>query len=104
MATTNTYFTVHQEGPVTVVKFTEKHLNDSNIQQIAELLVGITDQLGTGELHLDFSDVHYLSTAVGFAPPAGRAGAGTGQRARQQPGIDSSFAGQPLQPRGLPAG
>ena len=64
MVTTNNYFVVQQEGPVTVVKFTEKHLNDSNIQQIAELLVGITDQLGSGELHLDFSDVHYLSTAV----------------------------------------
>ncbi len=63
MARTN-YFTVQQEGPVTVVKFTERHLNDTNIQQIAEELVGLTDQLGRGELHLDFSDVHYLSTAV----------------------------------------
>jgi anti-anti-sigma factor len=58
------YFEVKVEGPVTVVKFTEKHLHDANIQQIASDLAGITGELGQGELHLDFADVHYLSTAV----------------------------------------
>lgn len=58
------YFDVNKEGPVTVVKFTEKHLHDANIQQIATDLSGITGELGKGELHLDFSDVQYLSTAV----------------------------------------
>ena len=58
------YFDVQTDGPVTVVKFTEKHLNETNIQQIGEQLAGVADQLGTGELHLDFSEVHYLSTVV----------------------------------------
>jgi anti-anti-sigma factor len=62
--TRSRFFEVMQEGPVTVVKFTEKHLNDTNIQQIGEELAGLTDALGPGELHLDFSDVQYLSTVV----------------------------------------
>lgn len=58
------HFDVKVEGPVTVVKFTEKNLHEANIQQIATDLTDITGQLGQGELHLDFSDVQYLSTAV----------------------------------------
>jgi anti-anti-sigma factor len=58
------YFDVQVQGPVTVVKFTEKHLNETNVQQIGEQLTGLAEQLGSGELHLDFSDVHYLSTVV----------------------------------------
>jgi anti-anti-sigma factor len=62
--TRSSFFTVQAEGPVTVVKFTEKHLNDTNVQQIGEQLLGLAGQLGQGELHLDFSDVNYLSTSV----------------------------------------
>lgn len=58
------YFNVQVDGPVTVVRFTEKHLNDSNVQHIGEDLSGLAEQLGTGELHLDFSEVEYLSTVV----------------------------------------
>jgi anti-anti-sigma factor len=58
------YFDVQVEGPVTVVKFTEPYLNDSNIQQIGTDLAAIADQLGAGELHLDFSAVTYLSSVV----------------------------------------
>jgi anti-anti-sigma factor len=58
------YFDVQMQGPVTVVKFTEKHLNDTNVQQIGEELQGLAEQLGPGELHLDFSEVNYLSTVV----------------------------------------
>ena len=61
---TSRYFNLQVEGPVTVVRFTEKHLNDSNIQQIGEELSGLADQLGQGELHLDFSEVQYLSSVV----------------------------------------
>jgi anti-anti-sigma factor len=60
----SSYFNVQAEGPVTVVRFTEKHLNDTNVQEIGEELAGLAGQLGKGELHLDFSDVHYLSTSV----------------------------------------
>ena len=62
--TRSRFFDVSVEGPVTVVKFTEKHLNDTNVQQIGEELAGLADTLGKGELHLDFSEVQYLSTVV----------------------------------------
>jgi anti-anti-sigma factor len=58
------YFDVQLEGPVTVVRFTERHLNDANIQQVGEDLVAVADQLGPGELHLDFGGVEYLSSSV----------------------------------------
>jgi anti-anti-sigma factor len=58
------HFDVQVEGPVTIVKFTEAYLNDSNIHEIGNDLAGIADQLGTGELHLDFSQVNYLSSIV----------------------------------------
>ena len=58
------YFDVRTEGAVTVVHFTEPHLNEGNVQQIGEELVQLAERLGQGELHLDFSDVQYLSTAV----------------------------------------
>jgi anti-anti-sigma factor len=58
------YFDVQVEGPVTVVKFTEAYLNDSNIQQIGNDLAAIADELNRGELHLDFSAVTYLSSIV----------------------------------------
>lgn len=58
------YFDVEADGTVTVVKFTEPYLNDSNIQQIGSDLAAIADQLKAGELHLDFSAVTYLSSVV----------------------------------------
>jgi anti-anti-sigma factor len=58
------YFDVEVDGSVTVVKFTEQYLNDSNIQQIGSDLAAIADQLKAGELHLDFSAVTYLSSIV----------------------------------------
>ena len=58
------YFDVQAEGPVTVVKFTEQYLNDSNIQQVGSDLAALADQLGQGELHLDFGAVTYLSSSV----------------------------------------
>ncbi len=58
------YFDVQVEGPVIVVKFTEQYLNDSNIQQVGSDLAGLADQLGQGELHLDFGAVTYLSSSV----------------------------------------
>jgi anti-anti-sigma factor len=58
------HFEVQAEGPVTIVKFTEAYLNDSNIHEVGADLAGIADQLGTGELHLDFSQVTYLSSIV----------------------------------------
>jgi anti-anti-sigma factor len=58
------YFDVEVDGAVTIVKFTEPYLNDSNIQQIGNDLAAIADQLKAGELHLDFSAVTYLSSVV----------------------------------------
>ncbi len=58
------YFEVEKDGSVTVVKFTEPYLNDSNIEHIGSDLAAIADQLEAGELHLDFSAVTYLSSVV----------------------------------------
>jgi anti-anti-sigma factor len=58
------HFDVQVEDPVTIVKFTAPYLNDGNIHEIGSDLAGIADQLGTGELHLDFSQVTYLSSIV----------------------------------------
>jgi anti-anti-sigma factor len=58
------YFDVEVEGPITVVKFTEPYLNDSNIHELGPELARLADPPGRGELHLDFSAVTYLSSSV----------------------------------------
>ena len=56
------YFDVQVEGPVTVVKFTEAILDESNLRPAAEKLEALAEKPDQEEVRLDFGGVSFLSS------------------------------------------
>lgn len=50
-------------GSRTIVTFTQSQLDDAAVRALNDDLDHLAEELGTGELHLDFGRVEYLSSA-----------------------------------------
>ncbi len=63
MALHRQHLEVEEIGDITVVNFTDKNLNEWDIQIIGQRLFGLVNEQGKKNILLDFTNVEYLPTA-----------------------------------------